>query len=152
MYGLRELLDRSDSAHLSASASVRCSRVYVDLRRTDRRSHASGRTHVCMHAYENVHACDNFISYVCMRMRMCRPVIAQDFLEALKVVRPYSTMAQKQRGSRKRAKNSSTDSENSITPRKEDVATLQGARTVGAQHQVQCQVKQEHASSHIAQS
>jgi hypothetical protein len=24
MYGLRELLDRSDSAHLSASASVRC--------------------------------------------------------------------------------------------------------------------------------
>jgi hypothetical protein len=104
-------------------------------------------------AYENVQACDNFTSYVFMRVRMCRPVIAQDFLEALKVVRPYSATAQKQRGSRKRAKNSSpTDSDCSITPRKEDVATLQGARTVGAQHQVQCQVKQEHVSSHSAQS
>lgn len=51
-----------------------------------------------MFAYEYVQACDNFISYVCVRVRTCRPVIAQDFLEALKVVRPYSAMPQKQRG------------------------------------------------------
>lgn len=48
MYGLRELLDRSDSAHLSASASVRCSRVH-----TDRRPHASALTH----AHTRMNAC-----------------------------------------------------------------------------------------------
>jgi SpoVK/Ycf46/Vps4 family AAA+-type ATPase len=53
MYGLRELLDRSDAAHLSASASVRCSRVYVDLRLTDRRPHASAHTR----AHTRMHAC-----------------------------------------------------------------------------------------------
>ena len=103
------------------------------------------------------------------RVRMCRPVIAQDFLEALKVVRPCLAMPQKQRA-RKRAKNSSdSDRSSPITPqKKEDVAkepspsatvshltcaTLQGARTVtGVPHQVQCQVKQEHAYPQIVQS
>jgi len=107
---------------------------------------------------------------------MCRPVIAQDFLEALKVVRPYLAMPQKQRA-RKRAKNSSdSDRSSPITPQKKEVApspsatvshepspsatvshltcaTLQGARTVtGVPHQVQCQVKQEHAYPQIVQS
>jgi len=58
--------------------------------------------------------------YVCVCV--CRPVIAQDFLEALKVVRPYSAMSQKQHSSRKRAKNDSpteSDCSHPITPLKD---------------------------------
>ena len=118
--------------------------------------------------------------YVCVCV--CRPVIAQDFLEALKVVRPYSAMSQKQRSSRKRAKNDSPESDCShpITPLKDkDAPTctkelsrsgatgatlfpsanvqacqLDGARAVAgaAAQHVHCHVKQEHTCAQMSQS
>ena len=110
---------------------------------------------------------------------MCRPVIAQDFLEALKVVRPYSAMTQQQCVGRKRAKNDSpTDSDCShpITPFKDKDAKkelsrsaaagttvlsspnlqacqLDGAHAVaGATQHVHSHVKQEHACAQMSQS